>query len=115
MENQNKLGSQVRGNARSVLSSYRSRVRGESLDSLESVFQVEMNNYDSRKVQGDESNSTEHMMSIERDPEAALPQGQQPRGFDGIKVEHTVMMEAIVSPRENLDAERGVFNWVSCL
>ena len=105
----------MRGNARSVLSSYRSRVRGGSLESLDSVFQVEMNNYESRKVQGDESKSTEHIMSIERDPEAALPQGQQLRGFDGIKFKHTVMMEAIVSPRENLDAERGVFTWVSCL
>ena len=47
-------------------------------------------------------------MAIARDSEAALPQGQQSQGLNGITVQRTVVMEATVGPGVDLDAGRSV-------
>ena len=117
--NHSKIGSQVRSHARDVLSSHRSRARRGSLESLDSAFEVEMNNFESRKAKGgDDSSSTEHIVTITGDPEAGggLPVAEDrnggPRAFDGIKVEHTVVIETVASPTSsNRESDTGIFTW----
>ena len=119
-ESHSKIGSQVRSHARDVLSSRRSRARHGSLESLDSAFEVEMNNFESRKAQGDDSSSTEHIVTITGDPDAGggLPVAEDrtagPRAFDGIKVEHTVVIENVASPTSssnNRESDKGIFTW----
>ncbi len=116
--NHSKIGSQVRSHARDVLSSRRSRARHGSLESLDSAFEVEMNNFENRKAQGDDSSSTEHIVTVTGDAEArgGLPVAENrttgPRAFDGIKVEHTVVIENVASPTSsNRESDKGIFTW----
>ncbi len=110
--NQSKLGSQVRSHARDILSSHRSRGGAAPWGAWTPEIEMTLKDRNGRRLQGDDSSSTEHIVTVvEADHSPAPGAGMNKARFDGIKVERTVVVEEVVSPKDNDEAERGIFNW----